>query len=192
MIRKVIGGIVVGVVLFVAAKILGFPEIFQYMFFAYAMLGMLVYMLLDAPSVKPISGGKAIVVLIVFYLVLSVFYIGGASLLPQYDPEDEKGKIEKILAPKRKLTEQGKTEDLIAKVKALDEKAAALQERIKNLGKDVIQEGAAAAGCVRAGGRLVYNVCTLSPAEERLDSAGARRTWPHRDGTDGFYIAADG
>lgn len=146
MIRKVIGGIVVGVGLLVAAKILGFPEIFQYMFFAYAMLGMLVYMLLDAPSVKPISGGKAIVALIVFYLILSVFYIGGASLLPQYDPEDEKGKIEKILAPKRKLTEQGKTEDLIAKVKALDEKAAALQERIKNLGKDVIQEGAAAAG----------------------------------------------
>ena len=65
-------------------KILGFPEIFQYMFFAYAMLGMLVYMLLDAPSVKPISGGKAIVVLIVFYLVLSVFYIGGASL---YNPD---------------------------------------------------------------------------------------------------------
>ena len=46
--------------------------------------------------------------------------------------------------------------------------------------------------CVRPGGRLVYSVCTLSPAEELLDRVSARRTWPHRDGTDGFYIAADG
>lgn len=145
MIRKLIGGIVVGVVLFVAAKVLGFPSIFQYMFFAYAMLGMLVYMLLDAPSMKPVTGVKAIISLVVFYLVLSVFYIGGASLLPQYDPEDERGKIKKILDPKRIQYEQGKTEALLARVKALDEKAAALQDRLKNLGKDVVQEGAAAA-----------------------------------------------
>jgi len=45
---------------------------------------------------------------------------------------------------------------------------------------------------VAPGGRLVYSVCTLSRAEERLDAPTARRTWPHRDGTDGFYIAADG
>ena len=141
MIRKLIGGIVVGVVLFVAAKVLGFPSIFQYMFFAYAMLGMLVFMLLDAPSMKPMAGTKAVVALVVFYLVLSVFYIGGASLLPQYDPEDEKGKIDKLLAAKRKRTELGKTEDLIARAKALDEKAKALQDRLQNLGKDVIQEG---------------------------------------------------
>ena len=141
MIRKLIGGIVVGVVLFVAAKVLGFPPIFQFMFIGYAMLGMLVYMLLDAPSMKPIVGVKAVISLVVFYLVLSVFYIGGASLLPQYDPEDEKGKIDKLLAAKRKLTELGKTEDLIARAKALDEKAKALQDRLKNLGKDVIGEG---------------------------------------------------
>jgi len=46
--------------------------------------------------------------------------------------------------------------------------------------------------CVRPGGRLVYSVCTLSPDEELLDRDSGRRTWPHRDGTDGFYIAADG
>lgn len=50
----------------------------------------------------------------------------------------------------------------------------------------------AARRCLRPSGRLVYSVCTLSPAEEHLDRASARRTWPHSDGTDGFYIAADG
>jgi trans-aconitate 2-methyltransferase len=45
---------------------------------------------------------------------------------------------------------------------------------------------------VAPGGVLTYSVCTISPAEERLAAAGAVRTYPHRDGTDGFYIARDG
>ncbi len=47
--------------------------------------------------------------------------MAGASIWPQYDPEDEKGKIDKILKPKRAATEQGKAEELIARAKALDE-----------------------------------------------------------------------
>ena len=46
----------------------------------------------------------------------------------------------------------------------------------------------AGARCAPAGA-LVYSVCTLSPAEERLPAPGAVRTLPHEDGTDGFYIA---
>ena len=45
---------------------------------------------------------------------------------------------------------------------------------------------------LRPGGALVYSVCTISPAEERLPAADAVRTFPHKDGTDGFYIARDG
>lgn len=73
-----------------------------------------------------------------------------------------------------------------------------------------------AAGYVRPGGRLVYAVCTWTPEEgpgqveaflarhpgyaldppaappaapwaQVLDGAGALTTWPHRDGTDGFF-----
>ena len=51
---------------------------------------------------------------------------------------------------------------------------------------------AAARRALRPNGKLVYSVCTISPAEERLHSAEAIRTFPHRDGTDGFYIARDG
>ncbi|MDX6664466.1 MAG: rRNA (cytosine967-C5)-methyltransferase [Solirubrobacteraceae bacterium] len=42
---------------------------------------------------------------------------------------------------------------------------------------------------VAPGGRLVYSVCTLNPAEDRLETEDLRRTWPHRDATDGFSIA---
>lgn len=51
---------------------------------------------------------------------------------------------------------------------------------------------AAARTALRPGGRLVYSVCTLSPEEERLGGDRVERYFPHRDGTDGFYIAADG
>jgi 16S rRNA (cytosine967-C5)-methyltransferase len=51
---------------------------------------------------------------------------------------------------------------------------------------------AAARRALRPGGTLVYSVCTLSPREERLASTDIRRTLPHVDGSDGFYIARDG
>src|SRR5215211_4450030 len=51
---------------------------------------------------------------------------------------------------------------------------------------------AAARRALRPGGVLVYSVCTISPAEERLEADDPVRTDPHRDGTDGFYIARHG
>jgi mono/diheme cytochrome c family protein len=147
-IKKLVIGLVVGGTLFGVTKALEFPTVFQMMFFAYAILGAVVFILLDAPSLKPLGGVKALGALLVFYIVLCVAYIAGASLWPQYDPEDEKGKIDKILAPKRKATEQGKAEELIARAKELDEQAKALAERIKALGGDQASatQGAGGAG----------------------------------------------
>src|SRR5207244_1449592 len=88
----------------------------------------------DAPSVKPIRGAKALVSLVVFYIVLSGVYMGGASLCPQYDPEDEKGKIEKLLKAKRAATEQRKAEELLAGAKVLSEKADAIMQRLQAVG----------------------------------------------------------
>jgi 16S rRNA (cytosine967-C5)-methyltransferase len=58
---------------------------------------------------------------------------------------------------------------------------------------EILEAGARA---LKPGGRLVYSTCTLSPRENeqqanaaslRLESA--RLVLPHRDRTDGFYIA---
>jgi len=156
LIGAVVGGILVGV-----AIALHFPPIFQGMFFGYAMLGAAVYILLDAPSLKPISGTKAVIALVVFYAVLSVVYIGGASNLPQYDPEDEKGKIEKLLKAKRAASEQGKAEELLARAKALSEKADTIMARLQAVGGGAAAEapagegGAKPAGAPAAAGDLV-------------------------------------
>ncbi len=56
---------------------------------------------------------------------------------------------------------------------------------------------AAAARATRPGGRLVYSTCTISAAEnerqvealEGFELTATRTTLPHRDGTDGFFIA---
>ena len=71
-----------------------------------------------------------------------------------------------------------------------------------------------ASATVRPGGRLIYSTCsvereenedvvrsfldkhkdfdrvTLDAPEDLRTEAGAVRTWPHRDGTDGFFVAA--
>jgi cytochrome c553 len=135
-IKKLMIGLVVGGALVGATRALEFPVIFQMMFFAYAMLGAVVFMILDAPALTPMSGLKSVIVLVVFYIVLCTVYISGASMWPQYDPEDEKGKIAKILKPKFAATQQGKAEELIARAKALDEQVKALTVRLKAVGGD--------------------------------------------------------
>ncbi len=64
-------------------------------------------------------------------------------------------------------------------------------ERIEGLAAEQDRLLEAARRCVAPGGRLVYSICTLSAREERM-GGDVHRTWPHRDGTDGFYIAIDG
>lgn len=145
-IKKLIIGLLVGGALVGITRALEFPVVFQMMFFAYAMLGAVVFMVLDAPALTPMSGIKSMAFLVAFYIVLCTVYISGASMWPQYDPEDEKGKIDKILKPKRAATEQGKAEELIARAKALDEQAKALAVRLKALGGDQATKDQATGG----------------------------------------------
>ncbi len=152
-IKKGAIGVLLGIILAGVAKATHFPFVFQVMFFIYAMLGAAVFILLDAPSLRRLEGIKAIIGLVLFYLVLSGVYIGGASGLPQYDPEIEKGKIEKLLKARRARTQQGKAEELIARAKALNERAVSIEQQLKILGGgvQVVEEAATPASTAAAG-----------------------------------------
>ncbi len=154
--KKGIIGLIIGVILVVAAKMTHFPFVFQVMFFIYAMLGAFVFILLDAPAMKRLEGVKAIGALVVFYLLLSGMYIAGATILPQFDPSVEAGKIEKVLKRRKAASEQGKAEELIARAKALDERAKAISKQLASLGgaaKVEVVEDSGASGA--ASGDLV-------------------------------------
>ncbi|HJS67591.1 MAG TPA: cytochrome c [Nitrospiraceae bacterium] len=137
-IKKLSIGLVVGGALVGLTRALEFPFIFQMMFFGQAIFGAAVFMLLDAPSLSTMNGVKSVIAIVVFYIVLCVVFVSGASMWPQFDPEEEKGKIAKVLEPKRKATEQGKADELIARAKALDEQVKALEVRLKALGADQV------------------------------------------------------
>jgi mono/diheme cytochrome c family protein len=184
-IRKGIGGLIVGFILYGTAKFLNFPPVFQNMFFLYALLGAAVFTLLDAPSLKPVAGAKAIGVLVLFYAVLSGVYIGGASFLPQYDPEDEKEKIEKLLRARRAASEQGKADELIARAKALQEKADALMQRLQAVGGTAAPSGdgakpaggaqVAAAGDLVALGKEQWNLQECYNCHKLFGEGGKKR-----------------
>jgi 16S rRNA (cytosine967-C5)-methyltransferase len=59
------------------------------------------------------------------------------------------------------------------------EEVAALQRRMLAHAHDLLAPG----------GRLVYSVCTIRRDECAGVVPGGRQTLPHRDGTDGFYVA---
>lgn len=134
-IRKIVIGLIVGAALVGAAWKLEFPQVFLAMFAAYVLLGTAVFILLDAPPMKPLGGFKALAGLLAFYLVLSAAYILGASSWPQYDPDDEKGKIDKILKAKREraLQEETSVEGSLKQAAVLDEKAEALLARLNRI-----------------------------------------------------------
>jgi mono/diheme cytochrome c family protein len=198
-IKKMIVGLVVGGALVGITSMLEFPVVFQMMFFAYAILGAAVFILLDAPALTPMSGIKSMVVLVVFYIVLCTAFISGASMWPQYDPEDEKGKIDKILKPKRAATEQGKAEELLARAKALDEQAKALAVRLKALGGDQATKDQPAGAATAATGAATGDFMKLGEEQwqlqecyncHKLKGEGGKKRGPELDNI-GSYLAVD-
>ena len=177
-------GIIIGVILVVVAQLTHFPQIFQIMFFIYAMLGTFVFILLDAPPMKRLEGVKALGALLVFYVLLSGMYIAGASILPQFDPADEGGKIEKLLKARKARTEQGKADELIARAKELDERAQAISKQLASLGGVVQVEvvetpgsgaGGAASGDIIALGKEQWELQECYNCHKLFGSGGKKR-----------------
>jgi len=135
MIRKLIIAAVLIPVVWFGSAAMHFPRVFQVMFVMYVLLGTAVFLLLDAPTMPAFRGWKAGAALVAFYAVISTAYILGASYLPQYDPNVEKGKIDKIVKPKMETPEarRAKLEELIKKSEELHAKAEALQAKLDQL-----------------------------------------------------------
>jgi hypothetical protein len=81
-----------------ATNALGFPFVFQALFFGYAMFGAIVFMILDLRPLKPFARRQSRRSLRSCSMPSSIrgVHRRWRSIWPQYDPEDEKGKIEKI------------------------------------------------------------------------------------------------
>ena len=62
---KIVVGLVVGAGLWVGTMALDFPPVFRWLFFGYAVLATVVFLILDAPNVKPMGGVKALGALLV-------------------------------------------------------------------------------------------------------------------------------
>ena len=127
-------GLVVGGALILAGHSQELPISFQVLFFIVALIGAIVFILLDAQPIRTMSGGKSLFAVIAFWILLVTVCVAGASLLPQFDPEDERAKIDKLLGKERAASQKGKAEELIARAKALDEQVRVLEERLKGLG----------------------------------------------------------
>ncbi len=160
-------GLVIGAGLFGAGIALDFPPVFRWMFFGYALLGTAVFVLLDAPAMKPLHGIRAVVALLAFYVVLSALYVAGASLWPQYNPEVEKGKIEKLLKPRRERAAHNRNEvdRLLQQADFLDVKVRVLTARLNKVAPASATEAPAADGARPAAtmtlveqGREVYDL----------------------------------
>lgn len=132
--KKLGVGLLVGGVLVGIAHSQELPGSFQLLFFTVSLIGAIVFMLLDARPLGTMNGGKSLFAVIAFWLLLVTVCVAGASLLPQFDPDDEKEKIDKLLKSQRASSQQGKAEELIARAKALDEQVKALEARLKGLG----------------------------------------------------------
>lgn len=119
--------VALSLIIWIVSGLIGFPRLFQWMFMGYIMGGLLFFILLDARSMKERSGGAAVLSVIIFYLIISFVYTINGALWPQYNPEEEKEKIAKLM--KSVVTPQQKIGELEAKVEELSKKIEELSTR---------------------------------------------------------------
>lgn len=128
---KLLIAVIAGALLWVVSGQVGFPEIFQWMFAGYALLGFVVFVLLDAPAMKTLSGWRAGVGIIAFYLICSTLYVAASSLLPQFRSENEVEGIARKMVKFERSAEMNAT--LEAKSKELSGKADEILAKLNQL-----------------------------------------------------------
>jgi mono/diheme cytochrome c family protein len=143
---KLVVSVILGVALWFTSGALEFPTVFRIMFVLYSILGFIIFVLLDLPPMPELSGGKAIGAILIFYVLCSAIYAGAGSFLPQFDPEWEKGKIQKIIEAKKRAHPTVTPQELNQQTQALTAKTDELMERLAKLEETMTGTSSAGGG----------------------------------------------
>lgn len=92
--RKLFWTIISAVVVWVVSGQVGFPTIFRIFFIAYVVLGLLLFLFLDARPLR--LPRRPILAIVIFFLIASAVLTLAGFLLPQYDPKIEMEKIQRV------------------------------------------------------------------------------------------------
>lgn len=201
MIRKLIIAAALVLIVWFGTAAMHFPPIFQKMFVLYVLLGLTVFLLLDAPPFPNLTGWRAVAALIGFYAVISALYIGGASFLPQYDPTVEKGKIDKIVKPKMETPEarRAKLEEMIKKSEELQAKTSTLMAELEKLAPSAPAGGpatgaqpvSASSGDIIARGMEVYDLHECYNCHKIGGKGSVKKRGPVMDNIGNFLTKED-
>lgn len=137
---KVPIAVAAGAVLWFVSGQLGFPPVYQWLFASYALLGLAVFVVLDAPPLKPVSGWQALAAIAGFYVLCSAVYVTAGTMLPQFTSSKEvegierktekyrreAAAIESLSAQTRELS--AKADEIIAKLNQLRSQGASLED----------------------------------------------------------------
>ncbi|HET6464738.1 MAG TPA: cytochrome c [Nitrospiria bacterium] len=136
----------IGLALWFVSGALLFPTVFRIMFVLYAVLGFVIFLLLDLPPMPDLSGGKAVIAILAFYIICSAIYVGAGVNLPQFDPEWEKGKIEKIIEAKKRSHPDVRPQEVLKQTEELSMKTNELMDRVAKLEESLTGQSTAGAG----------------------------------------------
>jgi len=196
LLKLIIGAALVPIIWFLTGA-MQFPRVFQIMFVIYILLGLGVFLLLDAPPIPKIGGWKAIVALVAFYAVISTVYVFGASILPQYNPNVEKEKIDKIVKPKAESPEQrrARLEALLKKTEDLQVKTDTLLTELNKFSPPaassaVAVQTTAAPGDILARGKEVYDLQECYNCHKIGGKGSVKKRGPILDNI-GTYLTQD-
>ncbi len=158
------------------------------MFIGYVIGGFLFFILLDARPMKEKKGGAAVFSVIIFYIVLSFSYTVNGYLWPQYDPQEEKAKIAKLM--KNVVTPEQKVKELEATVGELTRKIEEMQTHpgavSGTVPAEVAKKGgekpsAGASSALIATGREVYDLYECYNCHKVGGKGGVKRRGPELD-----------
>jgi hypothetical protein len=128
---KLLIAVIAGAALWYLSGLAGFPPHYQNLFASYALLGFVVYTVLDAPPLSARTGWQAGLMIAVFYIIISVGYVVAGNFLPQFISQDEVEGIERKTSKFKQ--DPALTETLTAKANELSERADQIVAKLNTI-----------------------------------------------------------